>query len=312
MKTRPGFTLVELLVTLAVVGLLIVLILPAVQQAREAARRLQCTSNLKQIGLAIHNYESTHRTFPPGHSLGFSFHVFLLPHIEKSALYDGIDFNNWTALGNYQASLTRLPLYQCPSDTGTEPLATTGVQATSYAGNAGTGMPTKGLNGFFSSLSFSGQFPGIGPVHPADVTDGLSNTVAVSEVLVANGTPERYRMIWNINQMFQMPRQFEQFRQSCANVSTQQSLPDLVSRGRPWIEGGLAYTLYNHSLTPFGNSCHNNGSFMFAGIYSAASGHAGIVNTLLGDGRVRGVAQTIDGQIWTALGSRNGGEQIDF
>ena len=93
-QNRRGFTLVELLVVIAIIGILIALLLPAVQAAREAARRTECTNNMKQIGLALHNYHGPHRTFPPGGmvSNGLSYIVMLLPYMEQKALYDRFDF----------------------------------------------------------------------------------------------------------------------------------------------------------------------------------------------------------------------------
>ena len=125
---RRGFTLVELLVVIAIIGILIALLLPAVQAAREAARRLQCANHLKQLGLALHNYHTAHRTLPPGGvtSNGLSYIVMLLPYLEQKPLYDQFNFDagQWwivpngsssTSNGKIEHSLNKLPTIQCPS-----------------------------------------------------------------------------------------------------------------------------------------------------------------------------------------------------
>ena len=133
---RRGFTLVELLVVIAIIGILIALLLPAVQAAREAARRITCANNFKQVGVALHNYHSTHRTFPPGSlwlacqgyaspaaaGFGFSWGALVFPQLEEQALYDGLDFALGTgdvlgvSLPNYRLADTRVAAFLCPSD----------------------------------------------------------------------------------------------------------------------------------------------------------------------------------------------------
>lgn len=158
-KSSRGFTLVELLVVIAIIGLLIAMLLPAVQAAREAARRMQCSNHLKQLALSFHNYHDVHRSFPIGDGIGrvqggvwvysgtAAWHAFILPYMEQNALYDLIDFINPpgghvknTIVGDTTLGGTTVPYARCPSDTG--PAIYQGVDGpvalTNYAGNHGT------------------------------------------------------------------------------------------------------------------------------------------------------------------------------
>ena len=158
-RQRRGFTLVELLVVIAIIGILVSLLLPAVQAARETARRIECTNNLKQVGLALHNYESAHRTFPPGFisrttgpwpgggnspvpevGPGWSFFAMILPQLEQAGLHSQIDFRlPISSPANQAARSTKVKAFQCPSDTWTDPvtpwpttLGISGLAPTSY------------------------------------------------------------------------------------------------------------------------------------------------------------------------------------
>jgi prepilin-type N-terminal cleavage/methylation domain-containing protein len=141
-QRRRGFTLVELLVVIAIIGILVALLLPAVQAAREAARRSQCLNNLKQIGLALHNYHDTHKVLPFGQggtADRFSALALMLPFMEQSNLHNLIDFKqSTTAAANNAARLTEVPLFRCPSDLR-NPLPQTGG-ATNYMANKGSGI----------------------------------------------------------------------------------------------------------------------------------------------------------------------------
>ena len=210
-RSQRGFTLIELLVVIAIIAVLIALLLPAVQSAREAARRIQCTNNLKQLGLALHNYHQAVNSFPlgaavayadppasasnyswiPGFVQGetywgtFGAHAFLLPYLEQSPLYNACNFN-WCStydVGysiNTTASLTVIQSLLCPSDA----LAgRTGLN--SYLGSMG---PTTDPVGYLSSNFPHSSMPGIfsygSSSNIAAVTDGTSNTIAFSETLV--------------------------------------------------------------------------------------------------------------------------------
>ena len=205
-----GFTLVELLVVIAIIGILVGLLLPAVQAAREAARRMQCSNNLKQLGLAMHNYENAHRIFPSGYirtsgGAGWGWGALVLPFIEQQAMNDQLQVtraNLDTILATPPANMTVLmqtPLssFRCPSDTGSDgdilPLAPRGRNAfnpggiqpavANYKGSAGILSPQHepGGSGQAVPRDSRGVFVGNVKVRIADVSDGTSNTIAIGE-----------------------------------------------------------------------------------------------------------------------------------
>ncbi len=210
-RRRIGFTLVELLVVIAIIGILVALLLPAVQAAREAARRMSCGNNLKQIALAVHNYHDTYKTFPPLrggqltnnipypnnaypgcpgwiNSTGFSWRVLILPFVEQQPLYDTINFSSnmhtcyavqpWFT-GPRNPRTVRISAYECPSEaTPTVAEGALMLAPTNYAGIYGaTGNfahPTQTFLGIFGWNN--------NPVSMASVVDGTANTVMVGEV----------------------------------------------------------------------------------------------------------------------------------
>ncbi len=219
MRTRTrGFTLIELLVVIAIIAVLVSLLLPAVQQAREAARRSQCRNNLKQMGLALHNYLSANSVFPPGYidrngnpnstpdndlGPGWGWAAFLLPFMDQENVYNQINFNLGVGLGaNAQISQVALPIFQCPSDgmqdpcpiydsSLTTPIAT--VAHSNYVacngwiecfggagGNPQPGPLADGLAGTFGQAGV-GAFWRNSKISTANVRDGLSNTIFVGE-----------------------------------------------------------------------------------------------------------------------------------
>src|SRR5438105_6293628 len=216
-RRRNGFTLIELLVVIAIIAILIGLLLPAVQKVREAANRMSCTNNLKQIGLALHNYHDAHKRFPPGYidgntnrantpdkdvGPGWGWASFLLPYIEQDNVYRQIDFKVGVGIGSNTAiSQQPLKVHQCPSDglqqafavydsSFTTPIAT--VAHGNYVGcngwlecywNAGGVGDPSGNDGLSGGMGQSGNglFYRNSRNRVANVTDGLSNTIFVGE-----------------------------------------------------------------------------------------------------------------------------------
>lgn len=196
-RRRPGFTLIELLVVIAIIAILIALLLPAVQQAREAARRSQCKNNLKQLGLALHNYHEAHSTFPNQASdslYGYSALAQILPYLDQGNLYDQFDFSQplqvglpWApAVNPVMVDLVRRPLnvLLCPSEPG-DPTYLDGSgnewAGSNYLVNGGSGR-----NSDYCSSANDGLFWRGSKTQFRDLTDGTSNTVCLAEVLFGN------------------------------------------------------------------------------------------------------------------------------
>ena len=336
---RRAFTLVEVLVVLGVISILIALLLPAIQGAREAARRAQCQNNLHQIGLGIHSYHDANNCFPPAmlnattstvprhisYSGMYSPLVRILPFMELRPLYDAVNFATGTdppeTLGlprpsqsdlamiavNSTVSSLSIHTFICPSDGGA--FAETGCN---YRGNAGVGCC------FATSAEFpdsgNGLFPEAVVVSTAWVPDGLSHTTAFSERLRGSGRPgplSTERDFWRLRVMTLTADDLLQGCQISARADN--ATGGFVWAGRWWFWSGRERTLYNHAQPPNGRvpDCLDALVVGASGMATARSWHLGGVNALMGDGSVRFVLDSIDTNVWRALGTRNGGELVD-
>ncbi len=317
---RHAFTLVELLVVIAIIGILVGLLLPAVQAAREAARRMQCSNNMRQFMLGALNYESTYKRLPSsristtsnllGPASGISVHARLLPYMEQTQIYDLIDFRvDFNHANNATALNTKVPTFICPSDPGVAvQTANQGAQNNYYV-NSGT-IP---LWQRTTSASWLGQIPDCDGVFFRDsflklasITDGLSNTAGISE-----------RVTGDFNQALSSPRT-DTFQPGTSPLTADQALNDCMAVnvtdltkqgfsniGAPWIRGYHSTTEYYHIAVPNGRSCmYPPGRIMT----TANSQHTGGVNFALMDGSVRFLPATVDVVTYRAVGTRAGGE----
>jgi prepilin-type N-terminal cleavage/methylation domain-containing protein/prepilin-type processing-associated H-X9-DG protein len=322
-KRRAGFTLIELLVVIAIIAVLISLLLPAVQSAREAARRAQCTNNLKQLGLALHNYHDSMNCFPMSMGLdapGFGYPApvsysglsMLLPYMEQTVLYNAINYSILRGdPGNNTAMAASVNSFLCPSDPQQGNLPP-GQAGHNYHPNSGSGIQyVSGASdpwNFNTSLPpFDGVFFPVSKTRIAEITDGTSNTAAFSEMglgdqsnaIATEKTDQFWTQTWPATSA-------DAITQCQAFQVTNLAFQGLSTDGVPWIEGSTA-AMYNHVNVPNKRSCiFPPGRIM----NTANSYHPGGVNLGLCDGSVRFAKDSIALVTWRALGSRNGGEVI--
>lgn len=321
-QRRRGFTLIELLVVIAIIAVLIALLLPAVQQAREAARRTQCKNNLKQLGLALHNYHDVYTVFPPAgtyraaivQSAGWSVQARLLPFLDQANLQNLIDFSQGYGV---QPNVTkvRIPAFMCPSEVNDRPYPDGALThyPCNYAANYGEWFIWNPVSGQFGT----GAFGPNSRTGTRDFVDGTSNTVAFSEV-----------------------KAFQYYLRDVGGLSspptpTPGSLTTLGgtlkdSGHAEWVDAranqmGFTTTFPPNTKCPhvvsgttydvdFVNSREGvSATDSTYGALTTRSFHTGVVQSLLTDGAVRSISSNIDLNLWRAIGTRSGGEIVgDF
>jgi prepilin-type N-terminal cleavage/methylation domain-containing protein/prepilin-type processing-associated H-X9-DG protein len=343
-----GFTLIELLVVVMIIGVLIALLLPAIESARESARRMQCAANLKQIGLALHNYQAAFLRFPLGVTAsfnpmsqsekkapgvpttwsGWSPHALMLGYLDQTPLYNACNFDfdpfvNGQAPFNATVHQTWVAAFLCPTD--------------SYAGDPH-------LNSYYASIGTTaqdgarrttGMFAHQTAYGPQDALDGESNTVAFAEGLAGDHEPDLYRgngVIGfgvpfpnpDVAAAERFPGQVVDNLEACgAGFQGAANNPRSISanRGQYWSWGAEAMSLFNTIVPP--NSTRyafNHCRYQCSGCYledadhsdvvNASSDHPGGVNVLFCDGSVHFIRDTIAMPTWWALGTRGGGEVV--
>ena len=312
-RSRIGFTLIELLVVIAIIAVLIALLLPAVQQAREAARRTQCKNNLKQQGLALHNYHDTFRVFPPGEFGGVyenysggivgnrkCWMQMILPYIDQANLYNQLVpyFNNGTDMLSVPQSIitTRVPSLQCPSDPEAGKVSS---QSQGFIGNyvmcAGSQDTRTTINGDSTGMNLNGVFYAVSKTNIRDITDGTSNTLMASELVVvpdaATGPGGCYSGIYDYRGAYYNPLSWGVMFESIDPPNS--TVPD---------------QLWNACGSTAQSPC--SGCALSSNVVHARSTHTGGVHALMCDGGVRFISNSVDRTTFQNLGGRNDGNAI--
>ena len=328
MKNK-AFTLVELLVVIAIIGMLVGILLPAVQSARESGRRVQCANNLRQLGIAAQSYESTFSTFPPGavakeypakktnpyNYYRWSALAHLLPHLENGNIYDRLHLDVPLYDGfrvsevNRQTVSLRISEFLCPSDSGTSENITFGP--TNYAACAGSGV-----NGG-SPYEADGMFFTNSNLPAAAIKDGKSNTLAFSEsILGRTPPPVTFREDANPRLVYGYARAIPLNEEACGRTALWNFTE---ARGFSWANGEYRSALFNTYLSP--NSpefdcitARISGPLDIVhsgyGWKTARSWHPGGVNACFADGSLKVITNDIENEIWRRYGTVSGGEIV--
>jgi prepilin-type N-terminal cleavage/methylation domain-containing protein len=336
-RRSSGFTLVELLVVIAIIGILVALLLPAIQSAREAGRRSACMNNMRQIGVAIENFHSAKKRYPFGKGPSYagspvyarwSAHSQLLGYMEEQSLVAAINFkfapetpgmagavafmpaHQNANRENADASRTMVATFLCPSDERPD-ISWPGQN--NYAGNQGNWLCDRGdtqpaPTDVSPNELQTGVLYFLSKLRSAQITDGMSKTALFSEKIRGTGDPNPK------TDMFVMPHQtsLDATYNTCTNMDPYTATPLTSKWGWSWVMGENCCTLYNHVSTPNTNMCGGTG---FPGSMTnmamqvpPSSKHPGGAYVMMADTSVHFVTEDVGLIVWRAMGTRNGGE----
>jgi prepilin-type N-terminal cleavage/methylation domain-containing protein/prepilin-type processing-associated H-X9-DG protein len=326
---RRGFTLIELLVVIAIIAVLIALLLPAVQAAREAARRIQCVNNLKQLGLAFQNYHDSRGSFPQGDTSWNAWGplVMMLPYIEQQNLFNALNFyQGFTCNSNFSraaggpnttVAFTQINTLLCPSDADRLTSAEAHLNYVCCMGSD--------VYGNTNQSQFNGVFvaPVTRPTTLAGLIDGTSNTVGASERVkglgAGSGTFDTTRpsssyssnMPSSVNASGVTPLTAYNACKALRGPTSSAFASAGDPLGGYWMDAETSQEMYNHVMTPNLWNCATNTSNYTGVASSASSRHSGGVNVLMMDASVRFIKDSISPTTWWALGTKAGSEVID-
>ena len=336
-RSRPAFTLIELLVVIAIIAILIGLLLPAVQKVREAAARMQCTNNLKQISLSLHSYHDANQGFPFGKGPSYSgspayarwsVHSQLLPYIEQDNLYKSIDFTRPPETPGMEGVINFMPAYQnparenaaacrtkvnvfiCPSDSA--PLPGDWPGQNNYLASQGVQFLCDVTETQPSTIAPAEQPDGplyfLSKKRLTDIKDGTSNTAVFSEKRRGTGTPDPLTDM----KVMAVQSTLDGAYNTCRGLNPLTATPLTSKQGYSWVMGEMCCTTYNHVTTPNTTTCASTGfpgnMSNMAMVVPPSSRHGGGVNVGYGDGHVQFVRDSITLSAWRAQGTINGGE----